>query len=152
MSAAWKKKVSAGKAAARRVRSSPGILERRVMLWRFSEIRISPSPLPTGGAVAERQIDTRIREPDIVENRVQFRRGNHAANLGLHAGEDVLRLFDSSAGGTPDVQPHLSGVHIGKEILADEQRPGRATSRTNAANAPPLNSAMLPAPSSSRSR
>ncbi len=35
-------------------------------------------------------------------------------------GESHLRLFDARARGSARVQPHLAGVHVGKEILADQ--------------------------------
>ena len=69
--------------------------------------------------------------PMLSRMRVDLVRGHDLADLILDLPEDTLGLFDARALGRADVQAHLTGVDVGKEVLAHHRAPGRATrSRT----------------------
>ena len=77
--------------------------------------------IAVGDAIAEGQVDAGIGQPYVVENRIEFLGRNHPADLPFDGRKDSGRLLYSSSSGTAHVQPHLSGIDIGKEILADNR-------------------------------
>ena len=63
-----------------------------------------------------------VRNADVVDQHLDLVRRNGGADLAFDGGEPHLRLFDSRAGRTARVQPHLAGIHRGEEILAHQPR------------------------------
>src|SRR5260370_1958246 len=72
------------------------------------------------GAVAEGEIDTGRGKTDVVQNRVQFPRRNHAADFLFNSGENALGLLDPGSGSAAHVQAHLSAADVGEKVIADE--------------------------------
>ena len=73
ISAAWKKKLSAGNCAASVAPKLPCIVERRVMI-RLQRNQYVTVAVAVGDGVAEGQVNAGIRQSDIVEDRIDFLR------------------------------------------------------------------------------
>ena len=69
------------------------------------------------GAVAERQIDPAVGDPDVIQYVVQLVGRHDPANGFFHFGERQLGLLDARALRRAHVHAQLAGVYIGKEIF-----------------------------------
>ena len=62
------------------------------------------------------QIDTAVGNSHVVQNPLQFLRGNEAADGVFHAVAQCCGFFHPHARGTANMQTDLSGVDFGKQI------------------------------------
>ena len=76
--------------------------------------------LPDHSAVAKGQIEPAGRHSNIVDNRVQFARGDHGADLLFNFSEDQLRFLDARSSRRLRVQTNLPRVD-GREKIAAHQ-------------------------------
>ena len=78
-----------------------------------------------GGAdrrgVAKRQVGAAEGNPDVVDDRVDFALRNGLPDFVLDRGEVNLGLFQAGSRGRARVQAHLSRIHRGEEIAADQR-------------------------------
>ena len=70
-------------------------------------------------AIGERQVDAAVGDAHIVQQGLQFGRGNGPADGVFNLGEIVFGLLDAGARGAADVQAELAGVNGGEEVGAD---------------------------------
>ena len=71
--------------------------------------------------VAVAKIDTAVRQADVVENGLEFVRGNGAANEAIDLVGETRSFFNAQASASAEVQADLSGVDFGKEIAAQDE-------------------------------
>ena len=96
------------------------------LIWSFAVDGIFVSFLPgvgrwTPGGAAGALSGRALVEADIVDDGVQFARGNDAADLALDLGDDLGGVLDAGAGRRAGMQGDLAGIHGGEEILAQER-------------------------------
>ncbi len=87
----------------------------------FNEIRMSPSLGPIVEASLKTRLIPLVRQTDVVENQIDFARRQRLADNIFHLRKELLRFFNARAFGGSYVQPHLPGIHIRKEVFADEE-------------------------------
>src|SRR6185312_522674 len=63
-------------------------------------------------------VDRAVRYSDVVDDIVELRRGNLAANKALHVVAKASRLLDASTRFRPHMQKKLAVIGAGKEILS----------------------------------
>ena len=71
--------------------------------------------------VAVRQIDSRIRQPDIVQDGDQLVLGNLLPQIGFHLIGQPRRFFHPQAGASTHVQAHRASVNVREEVFAEEE-------------------------------
>ncbi len=74
-----------------------------------------------GSRGAVTQVDSAVRQPDIVENSLHLLRGDLLANGILDAIGQRRRFFHPQPNRSAHVQPNLSGIHGGKKVRAQER-------------------------------
>src|SRR4051794_13157246 len=72
-------------------------------------------------AISEREIKRFSRPPDIVEDQLDLRAWNDLAKLFFDPTKDDLGAFQTQSRRRAHVQPKLPGIHLWKEIAADER-------------------------------
>ena len=80
MLAGWKKKVTSGNSAVSSRRSSCHVLLGRPVALGFSEIEDLAVAGPDRGGVAVGEVDAAERQPDVVQDRLEFVRRDSAAD------------------------------------------------------------------------
>ena len=68
-----------------------------------------------------------VRDADIVDEHIEFIRGNHRTDFLLELRESCLCFFDARARGAAGVKPHLPGIDVREEIFAHQ--PGQPQRR-----------------------
>ena len=69
----------------------------------------------------EGEIDAAVGQADVVEDEIDALDGDEGANLFFDLREVLLGVLDAHAFGRVDVEAHLAGVDVGKEVAADEE-------------------------------
>ena len=91
MLAASKKNATSGNFSCRRLRRRSMYSAVGPCSSASSEIRMSPSPAPDRGAVAEGQVEAAVGKADVVDDGVDLARRNHLPDLVFDRGEDDSR-------------------------------------------------------------
>ena len=71
--------------------------------------------------IAIGEIEARIGQPNIVEDRHQFIFGDLLVQVFLNLIAEPGGLFHAQSGTGPHVQPHQAGIHRREEVLAQEE-------------------------------
>ena len=82
-----------------------------------------------GRDIALRQTVPTVRNSDVIDDGGEFLGGQRLPDFTLDGCESYLGFFNARSGWSASVQLHLAGVHIGKEVLADQTARGRARRR-----------------------
>ena len=75
-----------------------------------------------GRGVAERDVDAAVGQADIVEHDLDLIVADDLADRRLDLGEIALGLLEPAARGRADVQAHLPGVDLRKEVHAEPRK------------------------------
>ena len=68
------------------------------------------------------QIDGGVGDADVLERAAEFTRGNFADNRLADPVGEALGFLNAGAGGGPQVQQELAGIHAGEKIPAQRLR------------------------------
>ena len=113
-----------------RIRPQPAhVLRRRMMMFRIQRnqnLRIAGSD---HARTAVGEIDTRVREPDIIEHGLQFFLRNLAAQHPLHFIAQLGRLLHAQPGPRAKVQPDQAPHPLVERNPAPERTPAPTTTR-----------------------
>ena len=74
--------------------------------------------------VAKGQIDTAVRQANVVDDQLNAFGGNHVADFALDGSEVLLGILQAKTLGWVDMQVHLAGVDVGEEVAANEEEHG----------------------------
>ena len=126
MLAGWKKKTMSGNFSRRRLRSSHFVIAGGAVFLLVQRNQDFAVGAGDGRDVALGDAGQLLGMPMLSMSSVDLVRRDDVADFAFDRGEPHFGLFDARAGGAARMQPHLAGIDIGKEILANQPEQAQA--------------------------